>query len=61
MQSTTKRDDPSKRPQPSQGKGTPSTTQVQSVRKDVTVRLSLAAPSTPEADELHENGYGHGV
>lgn len=61
MQSTSKRDEPSQRPQPPQGKGMPSTTQVQSVRKDVTVRLSLATPSPAEADELQEKGYGHGV
>jgi hypothetical protein len=60
MQGTTKQDEPAKRPAPEQGRGTPSTGAVQSVRKDVTVRLSLSPPY-PESDEIKEHGYGHGV
>jgi hypothetical protein len=31
------------------------------VRKDITVRVRLAASGSNEADELPEHGYGHGV
>jgi hypothetical protein len=61
MQGTTKGTQPADRPQPAPGPGTPATTTVQAVRKDVTVRLSLASPPTPDAEELKEDGYGHGV
>ncbi len=60
MQGTTKQDEPAKRPTPAQGRGTPSTGTVQSVRKDVTARLSVP-PASPETDEIKEHGYGHGV
>jgi hypothetical protein len=60
MQGTTKQDEPAKPPAPPQGRGTPSTGAVHSVRKDVTVRLSVSAPF-PESDEIKEHGYGHGV
>ena len=60
MQGTTKRDEPAKQPTPSQDRGTPATGPMHSVRKDVTARL-VVSPSFPEADELKEHGYGHGV
>ena len=60
MQGTTKRDEPAKRPTPSQGRGTPATGPMHSVRKDVTVR-PFVSPPLPETDELKEHGYGHGV
>ena len=61
MQGTTKGTQPGSRPQPAAGPGTPATTTVQAVRKDVTVRLSLAPPPAAETEELKEEGYGHGV
>ncbi len=60
MQGTTKRDEPAKRPTPSQDRGTPATGTMHSVRKDVTVR-PFVSPPLPETDELKEHGYGHGV
>jgi hypothetical protein len=60
MPGTTKQDEPAKRPTPPQGRGTPSTGAVHSVRKDVTVRLSVSTPC-PEPEEIKEHGYGHGV
>ena len=60
MQGTTKEDEPAKRPPAPQGRGTPSTGPVHSVRKDVTVRLYVSPPS-PESEEIKEDGYGHGV
>ena len=61
MQGTTKGTPSANRPQPVPGPGTPATTTVQAVRKDVTVRLSLSSPPAPDAEELKEHGYGHGV
>ena len=61
MQSITKRDEPAKHQSAPAGKGTPATASALSARKDVTVRVSVSAPAAPEAEELKEHGYGHGV
>lgn len=67
MQGTTPRDEPAKRPpagperRTGPGRGMPDTAAVQSIRKDVTVRVFVAPPAPPEPDELREHGYGHGV
>jgi hypothetical protein len=60
MQSQSKREEPAKRPQPTQDRGKPASYAAYALRKDVTVRVSVA-PMTVEADELREHGYGHGV
>lgn len=61
MESMTKQDEPASRQKVETGPGTPSTTSVLAARKDVTVRVSVATPPTPENEELKEEGYGHGV
>ncbi|HXG90672.1 MAG TPA: hypothetical protein VNJ02_20325 [Vicinamibacterales bacterium] len=69
MHMTSKPDDAQKRsetmpgqgPQRSPGQGKPSTHTALSVRKDVTVRVSVARSQGAEGDELKEDGYGHGV
>jgi len=60
MQTSTRRDDPSKRPQPPPERGAPPTYAAHASRKDVSVRV-LVTPATPEPEELREDGYGHGV
>jgi hypothetical protein len=60
MQTTNKRDEPVKRPQPAPGRGSPSTHAAQSLRKTVTVRVAVPDPRA-DSDELKEHGYGHGV
>ena len=47
-------------PQPGPSKGSPSTSAAHAVRRDVSVRVSVRSPQ-PEAEELREEGYGHGV
>jgi hypothetical protein len=42
-------------------RGAPHTYAAHAVRKDVTVRVSLAPPAPPDSEELGEHGYGHGV
>jgi hypothetical protein len=48
------------RPQPAPPRGAPATYAAHAVRRDVSVRVSVRAPS-PESEELREDGYGHGV
>jgi hypothetical protein len=60
MQGTTKRNEPAKQPS-APSRGAPATASVQSVRKDVTVRVFVAPPPPPDGEELREHGYGHGV
>lgn len=57
---TMKRDEPAQRPQPTPRRGAPATFAAHAVRRDLTVRVSVQAP-TPEPEELLEQGYGHGV
>lgn len=59
MQSATKPTPPAKR-QPTAGHGSPSTAAL-SARKDAPVRVPVPPPPYPEAEELREDGYGHGV
>ena len=60
MKTSTRPDEPVKRPQPGPDRGSPTSAPAHAVRKDVAVRVTvLAAP--PESDELREHGYGHGV
>ena len=61
MQTMTKRDEPMKRPQPPAGRGRPSTASARAARKDVTVRVSVTTAAALDAEELKEDGYGHGV
>lgn len=61
MTGATKRDEPGKGSPPPPGRGTPPTAAVQATRKDVTVRVFLAAQPVPDSEELKEEGYGHGV
>jgi hypothetical protein len=60
METTKKRDEPAERPQKPPERGAPATYAAHAMRKDVTVRVSVTAP-TPEPEELRELGYGHGV
>jgi hypothetical protein len=41
--------------------GAPATYAAYASRKDVSVRVSVKALLVAEADELREEGYGHGV
>jgi hypothetical protein len=61
MRTTTKRDEPSQRADAAKKRGAPPTYAAHAVRKDVTVRVSVKSPQTPETEELREHGYGHGV
>ena len=47
-------------PQPGPTKGAPPTYAAHAVRRDVSVRVSVRSPQA-EAEELREEGYGHGV
>lgn len=60
MQTPTRRDEPSKRPQRSPERGVPASYAAHASRKDLAVRV-LVKPSSPEPEELREHGYGHGV
>ena len=60
MPTSTRRDEPSKSPQPSPERGAPATYAAHAVRKDLSVRVSVK-PASPEPEELREHGYGHGV
>jgi hypothetical protein len=60
METSKKADEPAKPPQKTPERGAPATYAAHAMRKDVTVRVSVAAP-TPEPEELREHGYGHGV
>jgi hypothetical protein len=59
MKSTSKSDEPAK-PQASAERGAPFTYAAHATRKNLAVRV-LVKPASPEADELREHGYGHGV
>jgi hypothetical protein len=60
MYTQVKRDEPSKPVQPSPQRGEPPTYAAHAVRKDVTVRVSVAPPQSHDTEE-REDGYGHGV
>jgi hypothetical protein len=60
MQTSTRRDDPSKGPAAPPERGAPATYAAHAFRKDVSVRVQVK-PSSPEPEELREPGYGHGV
>jgi len=60
MQATSKQDEPAKQPQPSPQRGAPPTHAAHAVRKDVSVRVSVAPPAPMDVEE-REDGYGHGV
>jgi hypothetical protein len=60
MQMSTRRDEPSKRPDPSQERGAPATYAAHALRKNLAVRVTVK-PSGAEPEELREPGYGHGV
>ena len=61
MNSMASQKEPAKRGEQPTDRGVPSTYAAHAVRKDVTVRVSLTPPSPQEAEELKEDGYGHGV
>ncbi|MBA3270718.1 MAG: hypothetical protein H0T71_09400 [Acidobacteria bacterium] len=56
----TERDEPAKRPQPTPERGAPASAGAHAERKNLAVRV-LARPVSSDADELREDGYGHGV
>ena len=60
MQMPPKRDEPAKRPQPAPQRGAPSSYAAHAERKNVSVRVRVR-PTTPDSEELREDGYGHGV
>jgi hypothetical protein len=60
MQTTTRREEPSKSPQPAPERGAPATYAAHAFRKNLAVRV-LAKPTSQEPEELREHGYGHGV
>ena len=60
MKTSTKRDDPAKRPEPAPQRGAPATYAAHAVRKNLAVRVRVT-PAVPEPEELREDGYGHGV
>jgi hypothetical protein len=60
MKMPTRPDQPAKRPQAGADRGVPPTYAAHAVRKDLSVRV-LVKPTPGEADELREDGYGHGV
>ena len=49
------------RPQKTPGPGAPATFAAHAVRRDVSVRVSVRATTSPEPEEPGEHGYGHGV
>lgn len=60
MKTTTRQDEPAKRPQPAPERGAPASGTAHAVRKNVAVRVVVRTNSA-ESDELREDGYGHGV
>jgi hypothetical protein len=60
MKMPTKRDEPSKRPQPAPTQGAPASYAAHAERKNLSVRV-LVRPTGGESEELPEHGYGHGV
>ena len=60
METQSQRPNPQSGPQPAPEKGAPATPAAHAVRREVSVRVSVRSPQT-EADELREEGYGHGV
>jgi hypothetical protein len=60
QKSPTRRDEPSKRQEPSQERGVPASYAAHAFRKNLSVRVMVKPPS-PETEELREHGYGHGV
>jgi hypothetical protein len=60
MKTSTRPDEPAKRPPSRPNRGSPAPVAAHATRKDVAVRVTVVA--TPaESDELREHGYGHGV
>ena len=60
MQTSTRRDDPSKRQPSPPERGAPATYAAHAFRKNVSVRV-VVKPTAHEPEELREPGYGHGV
>jgi hypothetical protein len=60
METQAQRPNPQSGPQPAPKKGAPATNAAHAVRRDVSVRVSVPAAQI-DADELGEEGYGHGV
>jgi hypothetical protein len=60
MKTSTRPDEPAKRPQPAPDRDLATSVPAHAVRKDVAVRVTVLATPT-ESDELREHGYGHGV
>jgi hypothetical protein len=61
MKTSTRQDEPAKRPDPRPERGAPATYAAHAVRKNLAVRVLVTPPTAPESDELREEGYGHGV
>ena len=61
MEMPAERTEPAKRPQPSPAQGAPETYAAYASRKDVAVRVSVRPLPAGDAEELREDGYGHGV
>jgi hypothetical protein len=60
MNMSSNREEPAKRAASGAERGAPATYAAHAFRKDLAVRVRVK-PTTPEAEELREHGYGHGV
>jgi hypothetical protein len=61
METPAKRQEPARPLERPAAPGAPATYAAYASRKDVSVRVSVRSPLVPEAEELREEGYGHGV
>ena len=61
MEPPAKQQEPAKRYERRAAPGAPATYAAYASRKDVSVRVSVRALLVTEAEELREEGYGHGV
>ena len=61
METPAERTEPAKRPEQSPAPGAPATCAAYASRKDVAVRVSVRPLPAGDAEELREDGYGHGV
>jgi hypothetical protein len=61
METPAKRQEPAKEQERPSARGAPATCAAYASRKDVAVRVSVKSAFVAEAEELREEGYGHGV